>query len=93
MTQEYINIIGGPGKFELMLALFEGREITFTLEGGAQKTVKLNTIQREDGSNQSWNLDGYTVGPTPNMKFHAYYTTRGNHGTYSLTHPLVTVSK
>ena len=91
MTQEHINIVGGPGKFELMLALFEGREIIFNLEGGYKRTVSLDALQREDGSNQSWNLDGYIVGTF--QRFHAYYTTRGNHGVYSLKQPLVVLPK
>ena len=76
-----IKIVGGPGKFELMLAIFEGKEVTFTFEEGTKKTVRLDSIQREDGSNESWNIQGhYSPGHFPPIDFRLYYTTRGNHG-------------
>jgi hypothetical protein len=83
MTQEKnIKIVGGPGKFELMVSFFEGRDITFTLAGGKKIMVRLNTIQREDGSNQSWNINGYPIN-SPGKGFRAYYTTRGNDGVFN----------
>ncbi len=81
MTQkQLVNITGGPGKFDLMLALFEGQEIFLNLENGITGyRVRISSIQREDGSSQSWNLKGWVV-DSPSQTFHAYYSTKGNHG-------------
>ncbi|KKU86509.1 MAG: hypothetical protein A2667_03455 [Candidatus Wildermuthbacteria bacterium RIFCSPHIGHO2_01_FULL_47_27] len=63
------RIVNGPGKWDLMLALFEkGKQVDFTVEfkdGAGVKTifrVKVHSIQAEDGSRESWNLAGEIVG-------------------------------
>jgi hypothetical protein len=68
MTQLQGNIVGGPGKFDLMLAIFEGKEVGFTFEfKDARKSeavrflVRLDSIGREDRFSQSLNLTGQVI--------------------------------
>lgn len=62
------QIVNGPNKFDLMLSLFVGKHVTFTIEfkdGGDQKALiktQINSIEAEDGSRESWNLTGGIVG-------------------------------
>lgn len=79
-TQE---IIGGPDKSDLMLALFFGKEVIFTMENGQKLTVRISSIQREDGSSESWNLEGEIMNCLTDRKFVGYYSTRGNKGVRS----------
>ncbi len=54
------DIIHGPGKWELMMALFEGRKrrISFlTREKGAIE-IKVLSVMIEDGSYESWLITG-----------------------------------
>ena len=58
-----VTIIGGPSKFDLMLAMFDGRYIsprtvTFKLEGDDELTTSIDSVQAEDGSAESWNFKG-----------------------------------
>lgn len=79
-TQE---IICGPGKFDLMLALFAGKEVVFTMENGQKLTVRISSVQREDGSSESWNLEGEVMNCLTDRKFVGYYSTRRNKGVRS----------
>lgn len=81
VDSSFQKITGGPGKFDLMQALFAGKEVTFTLENGQKLAVRISSIQREDGSNESWNLEGWFTHVLNNRAFKAYYATSGNHGT------------
>lgn len=66
------RIEAGPSKWDLAAALFEHtrehpRLIEFTLidRGTPDKEyvkLALNSIEREDGSGESWNLVGYYIG-------------------------------
>ena len=69
-----VSIIGGPSKFDLMLALFDnqaphGRTVIFHLEedlderlgkGRTERrfTATIDAVQAEDGSAESWNFKG-----------------------------------
>ena len=79
MTQREKGITAGPGKFDLMNALFIGAKVTFTLEGGEKVLTQINKVEAEDGSRESWNLQGYIMNGR-NEKFRGYYSTRGNKG-------------
>jgi hypothetical protein len=56
------NITEGPGKYDIMQAIMEGKYVEFTLQNFRDKTTKVtvvvNTLEREDGSGQSWNMVG-----------------------------------
>ncbi|MDO8601658.1 MAG: hypothetical protein Q7R62_00795 [bacterium] len=89
-------IVNGPSKFDLMVALFYGSglektrpEVTFEIgAGGETRRVSciINSISREDGSGESWNIQGYTPHEEPWMDFRAYFTTsvRQGHIRFSL---------
>ena len=67
MATQRLNIVNGPSKFDLMLALFDGayvnqRKIWFTvLDNSLSRTtlsITLNSVAKEDGSGESWLFDG-----------------------------------
>lgn len=71
-------IITGPSKFDLAFALFKGETVQFTvaIDGETKFDVVISSVQREDGSNESWNIEGTAtehcrrgVGPPENGKF------------------------
>ena len=57
------NLVEGPNMFDLMLALFTGKRVIFTIEfkNGmkALMETQINAIEAEDGSRESWNITGY----------------------------------
>lgn len=95
------NITNGPGKFELSVALFKKpckhTYIDFKVddpEGGKPFLIMstiINTVQREDGSNESWIIEGYCMLPEykdagrPTRSFTAYYHTRHRTGHITVT--------
>lgn len=59
MANINIQIINGPGKWDLMLSLFEARPVKFRVNGSAGTNdlyVRIDMLEREDGSNESWNF-------------------------------------
>ena len=69
MTTKSLNIVGGPSKWDLMLAVFDrdeepGREVIFLVEDwtGENRTVKVHVIipaiRQEDGSCEAWKFEG-----------------------------------
>lgn len=81
MAQQY-KIQGGPGKWEIMLSLFDGQSVVFHLAGTSviEMSVKLSRVEREDGSGESWNLGGWMTEVGDYRHFNAYYSTRSRHG-------------
>ena len=89
MAQFELQIDGGPGKFDLMNGLFQrGATIMFRVtQKVSGSTVKfphqeivahVNMVQQEDGSCESWNLQGWVesfAGYKP-CDFRAYYRTK-----------------
>ncbi len=78
-TESEVKIVNGPSKFDLMLSVFEGKVVTFILKGGFRPKFSRATVyppddeftcvavatsvEREDGSNDSWNFTtNYIVG-------------------------------
>jgi len=95
MTQDKLsfNVTGGPGKFDLMLSLFDGnkdprRTVKFQLEGArGPVTVAITMVQQEDGSGESWNFQGWVSSDDPtdsmfafNLHVNGYFETRGRKG-------------
>ncbi|MDP3793910.1 MAG: hypothetical protein Q8R07_04110, partial [Candidatus Uhrbacteria bacterium] len=63
------SIMNGPSKFDLMLALFDRdpepsdlpRTVIFMLledDGHATRSAMIDGVQVEDGSGESWNIEG-----------------------------------
>ena len=77
------KIIKGPGKFDLMVSLFDGREIEFTLETGKTVRVILRQVEVESGNKDlhSWNLQA-VVPAEQYRRVKMYYSDRG-HGLYN----------
>jgi len=91
------KIIDGPSKFDLMLSLFDGdiqhrRIAKFTLAGDAEIRVFVDSIEREDGSGESWNITGNIHGRVISTalmkaygeKFEMYFSTKKRKGTITL---------
>lgn len=57
-TANYYVITDGPGKFDLMLALFEGKHVQFKIQGNPFLKVQINSVGAEDGSRESWLIAG-----------------------------------
>ena len=81
-----LKIIGGPGKFDLMLSVFSRKEVNFKLQSNAEISVIVTGIERKDDSCESWNISGiitrnllqqFYLSPEYhlNVKFDAYYRT------------------
>jgi hypothetical protein len=101
------QITDGPGKFDLSVALFHGRSksdyVDFTVDdpdGGKHFLITattINTVQREDGSRESWNIEGYCMLPDykdsgrPTHPFKAYFHTQHRHGHIIVTMQTYTV--
>ncbi len=90
MARDYdLEIVGGPGKFDLMNALFKhGDKVTFRvrqLVAGATSPLPAQTVvasiisvEKEDESCESWKLSGRVevfAGYT-SVKFRAFYRTK-----------------
>jgi len=69
MTSKFENklkIVSGPSKWDLILALFEGKKVEFTVKGKypmmSMFRIQLNSVEAEDGFRESWNITGGIVG-------------------------------
>lgn len=63
-TQEKIEVVEGCSKMDLMLALFDSRSgnrryLCFTLGNGREAKVSVVSVGAEDGSGESWNIEGF----------------------------------
>jgi hypothetical protein len=92
-TDKYaFNVVGGPSKFDLMVSLFEGnpkdrRTVAFKLEGLRQEIkVAITGVQQEDGSGESWNIEGWVMGE-PSAHVKVYYCSRGRSGFFRFVIP------
>lgn len=78
------EIINGPSKFDLMQALFACKptpiKVTFHFPL-TESSVTILSVEREDGSGESWNLRGVAGN---NQKWKAYYRTDKRIGTITL---------
>jgi hypothetical protein len=92
-VQAEFNIVAGPSKFDLMLALFDGtiehhRCVEFEFNTTPRMTVKtkflVSSVQREDGSGESWNFEGSlsydNFCTLKNVR--GYYSTKTRTGTF-----------
>jgi hypothetical protein len=67
-----IKVADGPNKWDLALALFEGRHTEFLIRGGGKVVgrikIKILSIELEDGSYNSWNIKGQIVDTNPEIQ-------------------------
>jgi len=79
MTQQKevrYEIVNGPGKFNLMLSVFNRNKVVFHLSNGKGISVIVTGVEQEDGSCESWCISGYLDGG----RFNGYYRTNKNKG-------------
>ncbi len=81
------NIKTGPSKFELLLALFDSRQVNtrkveFRTDADTLYDAVITSVEREDGSGESWNIRGYLSEkkpgakiPSPSTNFEGYFRT------------------
>jgi hypothetical protein len=92
----YRRILQGPSKYDLSTSLFrpsttiphsdELNSVEFTLEGGKVLRVKLSSVQRYDGSGDSWIFTGHSQ----EGDIKGYYSTKTRTGTVPLESQLGT---
>lgn len=93
MTQDTgvvaVEILDGPSKFDLMVALFEGKRVEFKIAGQGRVMCQLNGVAVEDGSRQSWLIQGQLFykmilntysSVSSNQHFSGHYETRCRKG-------------
>jgi hypothetical protein len=91
-----VEIKSGPSKFDLMLALFDCdidkvRTVSFELSNGTEIEVGISSVEREDGSGESWNINAFIWWLNnqgcykPNQRIKIYYTTQYRRGRISTT--------
>jgi hypothetical protein len=85
-------ITEGPSKFDLMASLFDGKIVQFTQQNNQHpKIIKviLLSVEREDGSNESWNLRVLVKGSEFPLQIgknlSMYYNSRTRKGTLRLS--------
>ncbi len=81
---ERTRITSGPSKFDLMLSLFDRKPVKFTVDK-KEIEVRINRIEAEDSSCESWNLVGYIIcqlTSRPEPHFSAYFSTKTRSGVF-----------
>lgn len=74
-----VKIINGPGKFDLMVSLFDVKLVTFTLEGVVPLKVIISSASTiEHLYRERWTIGGYL--DASNQSFKALYDTRTRTG-------------
>lgn len=82
-----VDIVDGPSKFDLMTALFVWKPtrpwVTFRLADGRRVQASIVAVSAEDGSGESWNLEGNLAVSEPggpSRRFRAYLRTSNRTG-------------
>lgn len=91
MSSIVAQIVKGPSKFDLMLALFDSthdkpRRVEFVLANGDKFCAYIHTVGAEDGSGDSWNIiaSGLLVPLAAKIQeVKGYYNTARRTGTLS----------
>ncbi len=84
-SEQQFTITDGPAKFDLMLSVFEGKVVFFTVSDGHGNVGYQGnhfSVQPEDGSHESWILSGvlYLNGGRLGQHFKGYYHSRTRTG-------------
>ena len=95
MAKQGFKIVNGPSKFDLMNGLFlKDHIVQFTIVRSNRTQsfqiildIKVNLIEAEDGSRESWIIEGYwdthdNVYNRDWKMFHAYYNGRDRTGIF-----------
>lgn len=77
----------GPGKFDLMLAIFDRKVITFSLHFVKKPLlVRITSVAIDPRSNDSWLIKGHAV-DDENITFDGWYgTSHGGGGLIEIRH-------
>lgn len=97
MSQQQFQVVSGPSKHELWAKTSLRLPIAFKLRDLGTLECIVNTIQFEDGSGHSWNIDGHITPATlyhPNKRltqstngFQATFRTdRDRSGVFTITY-------
>ncbi len=81
------NIVTGPSKFDLLLALFEGRKVVFEVEDSLGKysiEVKIVGIVSVVGDNEHWNICGVIHSSSNDLTFWIPYYFNGSYNTRNM---------
>lgn len=79
-------VTGGPSKFDLMLSLFDGNQtprktVEFKLEGiKTPVRVAVTGVSQEDGSGESWIIEGWLSGMEKSFPISLWFTTSSRKG-------------
>lgn len=68
-----LQITNGPGKFGLMLSLFEGKRAQFTFKGIGKKEVVITGLDRALGTTQTFTVRGFIVQEDQYQYFEGHY--------------------
>ena len=82
MANKRNTIINGPGKFDLMLALFQSKRVTFTIKEIKEVApkargichVRVDSITRQDHRFNVWLIQGYFEGGYYDYLYHKHGT-------------------
>ena len=84
-TSTPMSIVNGPDRMDLMLALFDGKEVFFALDHRRNKTwVKIWSLHKVYSDGTYWTMEGNVKDPTnpaADLQFTATYLTRGGERT------------
>jgi hypothetical protein len=68
MKDAHYTLVKGPSKFDLMMALFDQKGnggkphyVTFEAADGQKITAKIQSVGIEDGSGESWIIEGVVI--------------------------------
>ena len=85
-TQNRINIVDGPSKFDLMMSCFGGKEVVFTitLPSNRNKSMQIKTrwitVGAEDGGGENWIVEFHKWESSPTRIFTGYYNSQRRTG-------------
>lgn len=68
------KITNGPSKFDFMNALFDGKQVQFTIEGLGVLDIIVHSVATEDGSRQRWVFQ-FHLADGPHRWCKGYYNT------------------
>lgn len=84
------TIVGGPGNMDLMFSLFAPYDkpfpVVFSTNDGQIIRMLIKSMEREDGTGESWNITGVILAssPTERKEVSFYYSAKQRRGTIKL---------
>lgn len=84
-TVTRFSIKDGPSKFELMTALFDAKEVMFTLDVGIPTRIRITSVGIPQTlanflEKDSWLIEGYGIGSSGSRKFKGCFNCRTRKG-------------